>query len=87
MNELGNIKDKTGERTEDRNAAELSFKIIQSLKPKIVELPGKNPNIDIKIINYVLGTDIVLATLDKGLKSQIDNRILTIRGKKKLEII
>ena len=87
LNELGNIKDKTGERTEDRNAAELSFKIIQSLKPKIVELPGKNPNIDIKIINYVLGTDIVLATLDKGLKSQIDNRILTIRGKKKLEII
>ena len=87
LNELGNIKDKVGIRTEDKLASEVSFKILQTLKPKIIELPGKNPNIDIKIINYILGTDIVLATLDKGLKSKVDNEVLTIRGKKQLEII
>ncbi|GEM_PF-404977 len=89
LNELGNIKDRKGEKTEDKEAAALSFEILQNLKskPKIVELSGNNPNIDIKIINYVLGTDIVLATLDKGLKSKIDNKILTLRGNKSLEII
>ena len=87
LNELGNLKDKVGTRTEDKLASEVSFKILQTLKPKILELPGKNPNIDIKIINYILGTDIVLATLDKGLKSKVDNEVLTIRGKKQLEII
>lgn len=87
LNELGNIKDRTGERVQDKRAAETSFKILQSLKPKIINLPSKNPNVDIKIISYVLGTEIVLATLDKNLKSKIDNQILTIRGKKNLEII
>ena len=87
LNELGNIKDRVGTRNEDRLASETSFKVLQSINPKIIELPGKNPNVDIKIINYILGTDIVLATLDKNLKSKIDNQVLTIRGKKKLEII
>jgi len=87
LNELGNIKDKTGIKTKDKQAAKLSFEIIQDLKPKIVELPGKNPNVDIKIVNYIMDKDILLATLDKNLKSRVDNKILTIRGKKSLELI
>lgn len=89
LNELGNIKDRKGEKIEDKEAALLSFEILQNLKskPNIIEMEGKNPNIDIKIINYILGTDIVLATMDKGLKSKIDNKILTLRGNNKLEII
>jgi predicted nuclease of predicted toxin-antitoxin system len=57
------------------------------LNPKIVELPGKNPNVDIKIVNYIVDKDIILATLDKDLKNRIKNKILTIRGKSVLEII
>jgi rRNA-processing protein FCF1 len=87
LNELGSLKDTKGVGSLDREAAKLSFEILQSLNPKIVELAGKNPNIDIKIVNYVLGKNIVVATLDKGLKDRIDNTILTVRGKRGLEII
>ncbi|MBU2577104.1 MAG: hypothetical protein KKF50_05285 [Nanoarchaeota archaeon] len=87
LNELGNLKDKAGIKTKDKNAAKLSFEILQTIKPKIVELPGKNPNVDIKIVNYIIGKPIVLATLDKDLKERVDNKILTIQGKKNLELI
>jgi rRNA-processing protein FCF1 len=87
LNELGNLKDTPGTKTADRAAAELSFEIIRTLNPTIVELPGRNPNIDIKIVNYILGKPIVLATLDKNLKSRVTNKILTTRGKGKLELL
>lgn len=87
LNELGNLKDKPGVKIKDKNAAKLGFEILQSIKPKIVELSGKNPNVDIKIVNYILKKPIVLATLDKGLKDRVNNKILTIRGKKELELI
>lgn len=87
LNELGNIKDRAGVKEADKLAAEIGFEILASLKPKVVELPGKNPNIDIKIVNYILGKEIVLATMDKGLKSRVDNKILTIRGKNNLELV
>ncbi len=87
LNELGNLKDRSGTKTKDRQAAALGFEIIKTLNPKIIELPTKNPNVDIKIVNYILDKPIVLATLDKNLKSRVKNKILTIRGKKTLEII
>ena len=87
LNELGILKDRKGMKVSDRSAAKLSFEILQSLNPEIVELKGKTPNVDIKIVNYVLDKKIILATLDKGLKSRVDNKILTIRGKRHLEII
>ena len=87
LNELGNIKDKTGTKEKDKQAAKLSFEILQNLNPEIINLPGKNPNVDIKIVNYIINKDIVLATLDKNLKSRVKNKILTIRGKKNLELI
>jgi rRNA-processing protein FCF1 len=87
LNELGQLKDKQGMKTIDKNSAELSFDIIQSLKPEVIKLGGNHPNVDIKIVNYLLGKDIILATLDKGLKERVENKILTIRGKKSLEIV
>ncbi|MFH1521676.1 MAG: hypothetical protein ABIF18_01830 [archaeon] len=87
LNELGTLKDRKGMTSQDRDAAKLSFEILKNLNPKIIELPGENPNIDIKIVNYIIDKDIVLATLDKNLKNRIGNKILTIRGKKSLEII
>lgn len=87
LNELGNLKDKPGTKSADKQAATLSFEIIENLNPKIIDLPTKNPNVDIKIVNYILDKPIILATLDKNLKSRVKNKILTIRGNKNLEII
>jgi len=87
LNELGNIKDEEGTKIADKKAAELSFRIIEGLKPEVINLPGKNPNVDIKIVNYIISKDIILATLDKNLKSRVKNKILTIRGKSNLELI
>ncbi len=87
LNELGQLKDREGVRVSDKKAAEISFKILQGIGAKIVELGGKNPNVDIRIVNYILGKDIVLATLDKKLKERVNNKILTIRAQKKLEIV
>jgi rRNA-processing protein FCF1 len=87
LNELGNIKDRKGAKVIDKNAAELSFEILKGLKHEIINLPGKNPNIDIKIVNYIIDKDIILATLDKNLKSRVKNKILTIRGKSNLTLI
>ncbi|HDL02231.1 MAG TPA: hypothetical protein ENH20_00170 [Candidatus Pacearchaeota archaeon] len=87
LNELRNLQDKKRTKETDKQSAKLSFEIIQNLNPKIINLPTKNPNIDIKIVNYILDKPIVLATLDKNLKSRVKNKILTIRGRKNLEII
>jgi rRNA-processing protein FCF1 len=87
LNELGNIKDKKGTKKQDKQAAELSFEILQTLNPKIIEL-NKNPNIDIAIVNHIIDKPIVLATLDKKLKQRVpNNRILTIRDKNYLELV
>lgn len=86
LNELGCLKDQPGMKTVDKEAAALSFDILQMIKPKIVEL-GRGPNVDIGIVNYIRGKNIVLATLDRGLKNRIDNKILSIKGIKSLQII
>ncbi len=87
LNELGNLKDRPGTKLVDRQAATLSFEIIKTLSPRVINLPSKNPNVDIKIVNYILDKPIILATLDKNLKSRVKNKIITIKGKKNLEII
>jgi rRNA-processing protein FCF1 len=87
LNELGTLKDRKGMKIKERNAAKISFEILEKINAKVVELGGKNPNVDIKIVNYILGGKIVLATLDRNLKERVTNKILTIRGKKMLEII
>ena len=87
LNELGQLKDRHGMKRINRQAARLAFEIIEAINVDIIDLPGKNPNIDIKIVNYLIDKPIVLATLDKNLKSRVKNKILTIRGKKNLEII
>ncbi len=86
LNELGNLKDRNGMKRKDRAAAGLGFDILQTINPEIVELQ-KNRNVDIGIVNYIVGKDIILATLDRDLKNRIKNKILTIRNRKMLEII
>ncbi len=87
LNELGTLKDRGGMKTADKQAAELGFELLQLVKPEVIEVSGRNPNVDIKIVNYIMDKDIVLATMDKNLKSRVKNKILTIRGKNNLELI
>ena len=87
LNELGTLKDRKGMKVKERNAAKISFEILEKIDAKIVELGGKNPNVDIRIVNYIIGKDIILATMDKDLKSRVGNSILTIRAGKKLELV
>ncbi len=87
IDELDVLKNRKGMKFSDRDAARLSFEIVRNLNPKVIKLPSKNPNVDMKIVNYIVDKNIVLATLDKNLKNRIGNRILTIRGRKNLELI
>ena len=87
LKEIEDIRNRTGIRVLDKMAAETAMDLIRIIDFKKIELKGKNPNVDVKIANYLKGKNVVLATMDKGLKSRVKNRILTIRGKKGLEII
>lgn len=87
LNELDSLKERPKMKIKDKESAKLSLQIIQNINPKIIQLPDKNPNVDIKIVNYIIDKNIVLATLDKKLKSRINNKILTIRGKNNLKLI
>lgn len=89
LNELGNLKDRPGMKISDREAACLGFDLLCGIEPKptVLDLKLKHPNIDQGIINYLIDKPIVLATMDKGMKKKLDNKILTVRGKKSLELI
>lgn len=85
LNELKEISERKGEKVRDKDAAEVGLQIIKKMKIKKIKL--KNKNVDVGIANYISGKDLVLATLDRKLKSRVDNKIMTIRGKKSLRII
>ena len=86
LNEIEKIKNSSGPGSKERLSSQLCLEILKSIKPQIVKLGGKSPNIDVRIINYLRGKNIILATLDKELKKRAGGKILTLRGKKKLEI-
>lgn len=87
LNELKNIANRKKIKITDKNAAKLSLEMLQNLEPEIINLSSKNPNVDIKITDYIKDKNIILATLDKNLKSRVKNKILTIRGKKNLTVV
>jgi len=74
-------------KIKERNAATIGIEIIEKLGVRVVKLSDTASDVDTKIANYVKNKPIVLATLDKGLQKRVTNKILTIRGKKHLEII
>jgi len=66
--------------------SDLALKILKSHKFKLIEIKGKNT--DRAIINYAKeNSGVIVATLDKEIKTKIKNSKLVIRQKKKLEII
>lgn len=66
--------------------ARLALKILQSAGVRKIDLKGKNT--DKAIINYAKANDnVLIATLDEGIKKKIRNSKLVIREKKRLGII
>lgn len=86
INELEKIKNKKGIKNNEKISASVSLDILSTINYTAVDL-GANPNVDIAIANYIKGKNIVLGTLDRNLKKRIENKILTIRNKKTLELI
>ena len=85
LNELNKISERKGEKIGDKQAAKLSISLLKELNPKIIKLGSKIT--DNGISDYLKQHNkTVLATLDKNLKKKSGSTILTIAGKKKLEL-
>jgi len=64
---------------------ELALRVLKKNKFKKISLKGKI--VDNSIINYAKeNPNIIIATLDRGIKAKIKNRKMIIRNRKKLEI-
>ena len=88
LEEIKDLSQRKGLKILDKRSAEVALDLIRIIDKKEIKLGGNNPNVDVKIANYLnKNKDLVLATLDKGLKKRIKNKILTIRSRKKLEIV
>ena len=74
-------------KIKERNAATIGIEIVTRLGTEVVKLSSTANDVDTKIVNYLREKNIVLATLDKNLKSRVKNKILTIRNKKNLKLI
>jgi rRNA-processing protein FCF1 len=69
-----------------REEAEISMKILNKNKFSEINLQGKN--VDKAIIKYALqNTNLIIATLDREIKSKIKNKVMIIRNKKILMIL
>ena len=87
LDEIKALSENKEQKVADRKAASLSLQILQHMYPKILFLNTKQPNVDKAIASYLnKNKKIILATLDKDLKKRVKNKILTIRGKKDLQL-
>jgi len=84
--ELRGLRSGNKIRKKDLEAIDVGIKMIQKMNVKVIRISDKNTDVDTKIVNYIKDKPIILATLDKLLKARVKNRILTVRGKKKLKI-
>jgi len=84
VDELDNLKN-NARKIKDRDAAALALKLLKASKVKILKAEGSADKV---IIKRAEEFDVV-ATMDKELKKKLKGkaRILTIKGKKKLEIL
>tara|TARA_Y100000310_G_scaffold23285_1_gene22241 strand:+ start:957 stop:1328 length:372 start_codon:yes stop_codon:yes gene_type:complete len=81
--ELKKISTQQGVKTEDKEAAKVALQLVDEYD----NVPLGTDTVDNGIVRYAKNNQVVIATLDKDLKKRFDNKILTIRGKKSLEII
>jgi len=85
VGELEDLAKRRGMRIHHKQAAEVSLQLIEKIKYKKIKL--KDKNVDQGIVHYANKHKIAVATLDRKLKSKLHGKVLTIRGKKSLEIV
>lgn len=86
INELETLKNRKELTIKERDSASLALQIIEKNKGRI-SFPELGKNTDKSIINYLLNnSDIVAATLDRGIRKHLKNKVkmLTIRGRKRI---
>ena len=67
---------------------DLALRLLEKEKTKFKKISLKGKNVDNSIINYAKeNPKIIIATLDRGIKTKIKSKKMIIRNKKKLEII
>ena len=65
---------------------ESALKLLENSEFKKIKLSGKN--VDNAIVKFAKeNPEIIIATLDREIKSKIKNRKIIIRNKKRLEIV
>ncbi|MGC9309122.1 MAG: hypothetical protein ACP5D2_00310 [Candidatus Nanoarchaeia archaeon] len=86
LQEIEKLSKRKGEKIKDKQSAQIALEMIKLIEPKIINL--EEGNVDDAIVAYLKKhNQVILATLDKELKSRTNNSKLVIRGKKKIEII
>lgn len=78
LGELGRLSRRKGAKTADKEAAALAIDYLKKNNAEEVVL-GQG-NIDRGIANYASRNGTAVATLDRGLRAQIKEKILTIKG-------
>ena len=79
-------KNLNSKKVKESENANMVLKLLRNNLYKQIDL--KLRNVDNGIIKFANeNSDMIIATLDKGIKNKIKNSKLIIRGKKKLEIV
>lgn len=87
LDELETLKNRKELSIKEREAASIALQLLNKKKIKILDLEG---NADKSIVKYVLDNpDTIMASLDGGMKKHVKGKakILTIRNKKRLDLI
>lgn len=84
--EIKTISERKGEKLLDRQAAKVSLDLIRVSNFKEIILRSRN--VDRGIIGYLnKNPKVAVATMDNGILKRIKNSVLTIKQKKRLEIL
>jgi len=84
LRELEEISVSERKKGKDKDAAKLALKLIEGIPHKKVSLPVKN--VDEGILRYAKRNNLIIATMDRGIKQRFNGKVLTVRGKKELLI-
>ena len=85
IEELEVISERKGEKTIDKESAKVALKFIKKMKINVILL--KTKNVDDGLMSYVNKNNVILATMDRGLKKRVSGKILSVKTGKMLEII
>jgi len=85
IEELRMLSMRKESKGKEKEAAKLGLELLERLDAERIRL--KNPNVDDGIVAYSQNHDVVVASLDKGLKKRIKGKIMTIQGKNRINIV